>query len=69
MALKNSGTSIHFIENGNLRQKSKRRHAQQINVDGGIKFSDLILSPPSLWNLDQLANLHSDTLRDLAPLP
>ena len=39
-----------MIENGNLRQKSKRRHVQEICVEGGIIFSDLILPSPLLSN-------------------
>ena len=39
-----------MIENGSLLKKSKRRHVQEISFEGGIIFSDLILSPTSLSN-------------------
>ena len=41
-----SGTSIHLVENGTLRQKSKRRHAQDICVEEGIFFFLILFCLP-----------------------
>ena len=63
IALKNFGYVIHLLENGTVRQKSKRRHAQKISVEGGIfTFSDLILFPPITFEYRcQFGNFLQDT--------
>ena len=49
-----SGKSIHLLEKQKKKKKKKkkkkRRHVQEINVEGGIIFSDLSLSPPFFSN-------------------
>ena len=50
MALQDFGYVYSLDRKRQFTSEIKRRHVQEISVEGGSNFSDLILSPPSLSN-------------------